>query len=230
MGIKFFDRLDSLRLRRRPIYEAAETNIVKREVSAGDTFVDIGAHIGYYTLLASSLVGNAGVVFAFEPDPENFSVLKKNVEAAACRNVFLVNEAVSIKTGVADLYLNPKNSGDNRLFYPGTPWPKVRIKTTRLDEFFESYSGRIAFIKCDAQGHELSILYGMNNLLRRLRSVKLLMEYFPVGIKQNGDDPIRFLAEIKVLGFMIKFPTPEIIDRCTPENGKHCNLFLKRET
>jgi len=215
-------------LRKRSIYEAAETAIIKRELKGGQAFVDIGAHIGYYTLLASSLVGETGVVFAFEPSPENFGVLKNNLHAAGCRNVFPINEAVSKRTGAADLYLNPKNTGDNRLFHPGLPWQKIRVKTIRLDDFFLAYGGRLDFIKCDAQGHELSILYGGFETLRRFPNVKMLMEYFPLGIKQNGDEPATLLDELRDFGFKTEYPAKEVIANCLPENGKHCNLFLTR--
>lgn len=228
MALRYFDRLDSLRLRRRPIYEAAETAIIKRELKAGQTFVDIGAHIGYYTLLASALVGQGGTVFAFEPSPENFNVLENNIRAARCSNIFPINQAVSARAGVADLYLNPGNSGDNRLFYPGAPWQKIRIQTVRFDDFLFAYSGRIDFIKCDAQGHELSILRGAVETLGRMPRIKMLVEYFPLGIKQNGDDPATLLSELKGLGFRIEYPGREVIARCLPENGKHCNLYLMR--
>jgi len=229
LSITHFDRLDSLRLRRRPVYEPAETAILKRELKAGQTFIDIGAHIGYYTLLASSLVGETGVVFAFEPSPENFGVLKNNIRAAGSNNIFPVDQAVSGKTGSTLLYLNPKNTGDNRLFNPGVQeWQKIQVQTTRLDDFFSAYSGRIDFIKCDAQGHELSIIRGAAETLSRFPKVKMLVEFFPLGIKQNGDDPETLLAELKGLGFRTEYPAREVIARCLPENGKHCNLFLTR--
>ena len=228
MQVKYYDKLDSLKLRHRPVYEVAETGILKRELKPGQTFVDIGAHIGYYTLLASSLVGRMGVVFAFEASPENYSILQRNIESAGCTNVFPENEAVSIKTGVENLYLNPKNTGDNRLFDPGQPWPEIRIKTTCLDDYFAFYSGNIDFIKCDAQGHELSILYGAIKTLGRFPRLKMLMEYFPLGIKQNGDKPGMLISKLKDLGFTIVYPTKQIIEQCLPENGKHCNLFIRQ--
>ena len=229
MRVKYFDRLDSLRLRQRPVYEPVETAIITREVRPGQTFVDIGAHIGYYTLLASTLVGAEGKVFAFEPDLLNREVLEKNVAAAGCRNVTVIPKAVSVKTGKADLYLNAKNTGDNRLYHPGAMWHKVQVQTTRLDDYFDGYEGAIDFIKCDAQGHELSILHGAEKIVERFPKIKLLMEYFPIGMKQNGDNPATFLEELRRLGFRIERPARTVIDACNPANGRHCNLFLRRE-
>jgi len=228
LALKYLDRTDSLRLRRRPVYEAPETAIVRRELGPGQTFVDVGAHIGYYTVIASSLVGDAGTVFAMEPSPENFGVLVNNIRASGRSNVFAINKAASSKTGVTDLYLSPGNSGDNRLFPPGPPWQRVRVETVRLDDLFSAYAGRIDFIKCDTQGHELSVLRGAAETLGRFPSMKMLFEYWPFGIRQNGDSPSGLLEELAGLGFTVEWPGPSAVSRCTPENGKHCNLFLTR--
>lgn len=82
MGHKMFlDCKDSLNLSiNNGIYEEFETNIVKEEIKKGDIVLEIGANIGYYTLIFAKLVGEKGKVFAFEPDPTNFALLKKNIE------------------------------------------------------------------------------------------------------------------------------------------------------
>jgi len=74
-------------------YEKYETNLFKRVVSEGMTVVDLGANIGYYTLLAAKLVGRKGKVFAFEPGPDNFSLLLKNIEANGYDNVIPVQKS-----------------------------------------------------------------------------------------------------------------------------------------
>ena len=90
MGNKMFlDPQDSLLLSINGIYEEFETELVSKEISKNDVVVDIGANIGYYTLIFAKLVGENGKVFAFEPDPSNFALLKKNVELNGFRNVVL---------------------------------------------------------------------------------------------------------------------------------------------
>src|SRR4030042_2427827 len=116
MMLQHLGKFDSLRLRTRKAYEPWETSIVKRELKPGHVFVDVGAHIGYYTVLASGLVGPGGHVHAFEPAPENYAVLLKNV--ASLINVTSYRMAASLRAGQADFYLSPINSGDNRLFCP----------------------------------------------------------------------------------------------------------------
>ncbi len=73
----WLDDKDTLELATREIYEPMETGIFLKDVRTGGVVLDIGANIGYYTLIAARLVGPAGRVYAFEPDPENFKLLKK---------------------------------------------------------------------------------------------------------------------------------------------------------
>jgi len=68
-------------------FEKYETKLFKKSIKRGMVVLDIGANIGYYTLLAARLVGDEGKVFAFEPDPYNYSLLRKNIEANRYNNV-----------------------------------------------------------------------------------------------------------------------------------------------
>lgn len=111
----FLDSKDSLNLSINGIYEPLQTELVKKEIKKGDVVLDIGANIGYYTLIFAKLVGEDGKVFVFEPAPTNFSFLKKNVEINSYKNVVLVQKAVSNKTGKLKLYLSEDNIGDHRI-------------------------------------------------------------------------------------------------------------------
>ena len=77
--IMFLDKGDNLGLSINHIYGESDTKIVKKLIKNGDVVLDIGANIGYYTLIFAKLVGNSGKVFAFEPEPENFKILQKNI-------------------------------------------------------------------------------------------------------------------------------------------------------
>lgn len=84
----------------------------------GDVAVDVGAHIGYFTLIMSKLVGENGSVFAFEPEPLNFALLSKNVAANNIKNAFLLRKALSEKSGRINLYISDFNTGDHRVYNP----------------------------------------------------------------------------------------------------------------
>ena len=94
----FTQNNDGLALSVFKIYEPNQTKIVKKYVHEGDVVIDVGAHVGYYTLLMAQLVGKNGKVYSFEPDPVNFELLKKSVEINGFENVILIQKAVSDTT------------------------------------------------------------------------------------------------------------------------------------
>ena len=75
-------------------YEPEETRLFRSKCRPGDTVIDVGANVGWYTVIASKLVGKKGRVIAFEPEPVNFAILKKNVLANGCENVILELKAL----------------------------------------------------------------------------------------------------------------------------------------
>ena len=108
------DALDSLNLFACGVYEPLETRIFKRLINRNDVVFDVGANIGYYTLIATKLVGEKGRVFAFEPEPTNFSLLEKNVKLNGYKNVVLMQKAVLNKTGKTKLYLHRTAGGHSK--------------------------------------------------------------------------------------------------------------------
>ena len=193
---------DDLNLSVDGIYGPFETRTVQRQVRAGDVVVDIGANVGYYTLQFARLVGRDGRVFAFEPDPENFDLLDRNVRLNGYQNVTLERKAISDRTGKARFYL-AEHKGDGRVYnsHDGRGW--IEIEQVQLDEYFENHRGGVDFIKMDIQGAEPAALRGMTRLLGRHQTVKLLVEFWPVGLKLFGTKPAAFLRSLVELGFVL---------------------------
>jgi len=162
-------------------------------VKRGYTVVDVGAHIGYYTLILSRLVEDRGNVFAFEPSIENYELLQENVDLNKCSNVSIEQMAVSDTTGKAYLYLNEENKADNRISKIEDSI-SIGIDCMRLDDYFRRYDGKIGFIKLDIQGAELRALRGMERLLEKNKDVKLLVEFWPHGLRQCDSDPGELLS------------------------------------
>jgi len=233
----FLGEADNLKLSIFGAYEPLETELVKKEVKKGDVALDIGANIGYYTLVLARIDG--GKVFAFEPDPSNFALLKKNVEANGYKNVVLVQKAVSNQTGRARLYLSPTTPADHRIFDSGDGRQSVAIETVRLDDYFKNFNGKIDFIKMDAQGAEGGVIQGMLNLLKKNHNVKIAMEFSPNLLQKNGTAPADCLNLLTGLGFKLfeiaeqekeirPVDIPWLLKVYTMDKKGHTNLFCQR--
>lgn len=189
----FLDDKDSMNLRANGIFEEFETELVQREIKRGDVVLDLGANIGYYTLMFARLVGSEGKVYAFEPDPTNFALLRKNVRANGYTNVELAQKAVSNTNGKLKLYLSEENWGDHRIYDSHDGRKFVEVESVRLDDYFQGYQGEINFIKMDIQGAEGGAVLGMVDLLEKYPNLKLISEFWPIGLKRFGMDPLEYL-------------------------------------
>jgi len=147
------------------VFERGTTEVFKRVVKRGMTVFDIGANIGYYTLLARSLVGSEGRVFAFEPHPEAYEKLKENIKLNGYTNVIPLNKAVSNKSGRTKFYLH-SDSGRSSLLHPEDENKWIEVETIVLDEFIEREGVTPDIIKMDIEGAEPLALEGMRKLLK----------------------------------------------------------------
>jgi FkbM family methyltransferase len=172
------------------LFEPRETQAVLGSVRRGNTFVDVGANVGYYTLLAAKLVGEEGRVFAFEPDPESFALLERNVRLNGFGNVVLEQKAVSNEPGTLRLYLAPENKGDHRIYETrGEERPFVEVEAVTLDDYFRDDPRRIDFVKIDTQGADFAILEGMTGIFDANERMLVSVEFWPYGLREFGDDP-----------------------------------------
>ena len=160
-------------------WEPMETKIVTSMLSAGQNAIDIGANIGYYTLLFSKLVGEKGKVFSFEPEQRNLSILRANVLLNNLTNVIFENKAISNSEGSSFLYLSADNKGDHRLAFVADR-ERCDVHYLSLDHYLRGNESEIHFLKCDVQGHELKVLNGMKQMIgRNLDHLCCLIEFSP---------------------------------------------------
>ncbi len=131
----------------------------------GQTFIDVGAHFGYESLLASRLVGNEGSVISFEPNPETYAIARLNL--AGCSNVELRQQGVGSAVGSLKCECRPiSQSAFNQLGATDSGYASIDVSVTCLDAVLESKSEKVAFIKCDAEGMEIDILRGATRVLK----------------------------------------------------------------
>ena len=233
------DKKDSLRLSIKKTHEPFETALFNKEVRPGDIVLDIGAHIGYFTLRFAKKVGNTGKVFAFEPDPESFAILKKNVELNGYKNVILVNKAVSDRNARLKLYLSEYSTSDNRLYESEDTRNSVEVDTIRMDDYFTNKQQKVDFIKMDIQGSEANALRGMPDILKN-NKLKLSTEFWPIGLKQCGSDAEEYLNVLVSYGFKLYkidkenkidlLNIPEILTTYTLKKGNFTTIYCVKKT
>lgn len=188
------DRVISTELLLSQKWEEYERSLFGKSIKPGDTVIDIGAHIGTYTLIAAQKAGPRGKVYAFEPLPKNFELLKKNVEANGYKNVVLINKAISNKNGTSKLFLsNENNFGDQRIYASKDNRKFLSIKTTTLDNFFKNKNKQIQVIKMDIQGSEVLALKGASQVLKLNKNLKMFTELWSKALREAGSSTEKYL-------------------------------------
>ncbi len=161
-------------------YEPKELRFVKRFLKPGMVVVDIGAHHGFYTLYASKLVGDQGLVIAFEPSVRELQKLRFHINLNRCKNVKVAPFALSNSEETTDFYVvMGRDTGCNSLRTPVVTEPieRVQVQTSTLDSYLNRTGvQKVDFIKLDAEGAELKILNGASHLLNRFPRPIILCE------------------------------------------------------
>ena len=171
-------------------YAPARVSEIREVVKEGDTVIDIGANIGYFTVLLADIVGPKGKVYAFEPDPRNVHLLQQTIERNGWAHVKAEQKAVSNKAGEFLLYqsqcwaANALTSGEHV--------STTRVQVVTLDDYFSS-ERRVDFIKMDMDGSEPLAIQGMTQIIQRNPHLKVLAEYQPGNLKRYLNNPLDFI-------------------------------------
>jgi len=149
------------------LYDRHELELVRRYLRGGGDFVDVGAHIGMYTVAAALALGGRGRVLAFEPNPAARAQLEKNLALNGCDNVVVSGRAVADSVGETFLHVpeTPDPSFSSLEAGRFAEGERVRVETTTLDREIESVGMRPAVVKVDVEGAELRVLAGMERTL-----------------------------------------------------------------
>ena len=179
-------------------YETATRRLIERLLPDGGTFLDVGAHVGFYSLLAARRAGPNGRVFAFEPEPDNFRLLRKNIAENGYDNITAIPAAVSDRSGRSEMFVSRQGNDRHSLFRnPGSPLEErtETVDTTTLDDFAAALGWpAIDLVKMDIEGAEPLALAGMQRLLNRSPQLSLIVEFSPGMIEAGGVAPEGFLA------------------------------------
>ncbi len=185
-------------------WEPNLTRFLQRRLSHGDIFVDVGANIGYFSLLAAKLVGPSGKVIAVEASPFIFEKLKGNIEQNGVKNVLALNLAVSDSSGVAKVYAAPQgNIGETTILESKGYELESEIPCARLDEVLSSEDlRRIKVIKIDVEGAEWAVVAGMPQVLASSPdSLEFVIEINPKHLATLGRSARDILQTFETAGF-----------------------------
>lgn len=212
-----------------------DIDIIKKFCKEGDTVLDLGANIGWYSIIAAMLVKNAGKVIAFEADSKNAKMLQSNIDLNMLNNIQVVQKAVLDYDGHVEFYHNPENYGDHSIAqntfkrcFNIDPTFSVgqKIESICLDNFLtkEEFS-KVSFIKMDIQGSEVKALKGMSTLLQSSRPV-ILLEYAPAHLYDAKSSAFEIFAFIENYNYRPYKITANGKDPCTLDNYRIDEMFV----
>jgi FkbM family methyltransferase len=187
------------------LFEPRETRLLAELLSPGDTFIDVGAHIGWFTTLAARRVGAAGHVIACEPYPPNATILKENLARNDCINVRVVEAALGAHQGTISLAKAGGDSGG----VTALDWAwdgQVEVPMTTLDEISDGL-GAVTIMKVDVEGWEAQILRGATKTLAQTKYV--LIEINSAALKKAGSSPEEVFNLLHEAGFAKFLPIVE---------------------
>lgn len=186
------------------VWEPSLTRYIQQRLQPGDTFVDVGANIGYDSILAASLVGPEGRVIAIEASPSIFARLERTLALNATRNVTALNVAVASERGMAEVFLGPAgNLGATSLLGESGSVAEARVRAAPLGDIVDEASLRAArMFKIDVEGFEAPVLRSLLDALPLLRSdVEIVAEIAPERLARSGTSAAGLFEEFRRAGF-----------------------------
>ena len=204
---KLYVRLDDWLIGARIIlnrsYEKYVADVVRPRLKPGDVMLDLGANIGYFTMLGAACVGAGGKVIAFEPSAANCALVRASAARNGFSNVTLHQKAVAERAGWVGLELEDSNGKIVR----DAAASEARVETVALDKMLAD-EPHIHLVKMDIEGAEPLALAGMTRLLERHRPL-LFTEFHPVSLRDvSGFEPEDYLRALRALGYDL-----HVIDR-----------------
>jgi FkbM family methyltransferase len=197
------------------------TNVFLSVVQPGMRVVEIGANMGWYSLLAAANIGPAGKLVSFEANPRMAEILRRNigingfVDRAQVVNKAVFSANQTLKFGVYDKYMGGSSlfaagaqtaSGDGHvgIFDPqvNDTFRVIEVGAVALDSYF-AQGNKVDFIKIDAEGAEPHILAGADRLLAENKDVQIMTEFAPQLLQRGGSSAEEFYASIRALGFRV---------------------------
>ncbi len=184
------------------VWEPHITAVARRLLSSGDVFIDVGAHIGYYTLVASRIVGPEGHVYAFEPAPETYAALRENLARNGVSNVTALRLAAGSRYTTATLLEAPRANTSASTLVPraalessaGVGHGRTEVSVSPVHTQIQpEHVARVRMVKVDVEGSEIDALRGLERLLGGSSPLALLVEISP---EWSDESPAAYLDRL----------------------------------
>ncbi|MEM0118113.1 MAG: FkbM family methyltransferase [Conexivisphaerales archaeon] len=191
-------------------YEKETVRILSDIAKGRSVFVDVGANSGFYSLLASKIMGEAAKIYSFEPWPNSYARLLNNVRLNGFRNIFTYRTALGDREESRVMYSYPLSDGQNSLVKIPNARAHEIVQVKRLDDVLPD--AKVDVIKIDVEGFELNVLKGATNILKRNHQIVCIME-FSMGLQRlNKIYPHEIFNFLKTLGFRFFWIGDELLE------------------
>jgi FkbM family methyltransferase len=186
------------------VYEPEKVAFLRAGLGPGDVAIDLGAHIGLFTVHMAHCVGATGRVIAFEPAPETRAVLQQTVGFNGLVGVVTVrDEAVTNQIGTVEFHeTGDRCSNANSVIHTGRTATTRVVRTTTLDAAIADAGGRVALVKIDIEGAELEVLETSVDILTSQRP-RITLEVHPVELAEMGRDPREVFDVLESAGYRV---------------------------
>lgn len=219
------------------IFDRDKVQLLRNHLRPGDVFVDIGGAFGFFSQLASRLVGPRGKVLALEPDPMCARYIEDVIQSESRSNIELRKAAAWSETAQLRLHLCKENPGENSLFKSPIHEQSTVVQAVRLDDCLPP-GERVSLVKIDVQGAEYHALFGMQRIIKESPGLMVLCEFCPDDLKLAGVEPGKLIEFLLERGFEIqrldKEPAQRVADASDLDDLSHqgqfrqCDLLCRR--
>jgi FkbM family methyltransferase len=191
----------SAHIRKGAVWEPLETAVLLSLMTSGSVFYDIGAAIGWYSIIAALKVGQAGHVIACEPERDNYQLLRLNLRQNELSNVTAIKCAMADRSEWGRVYRSKENFGDHRLDVRMPNWPSHRTRITTLIDLVKQGYPPPDVMKIDTQGSEAKILHCLSELCAINPRLSVVLEFWPLGLAQCESSYQQLLGAFEGLDF-----------------------------
>lgn len=188
-------------------WEPEECAFLRRSIAPGSNVVNVGANVGYTSLVLADTVGAEGQVIALEPEPLNYRLLCMNTTRSG--NVLPIHSAGGDHTGTIRLNRSATNPGDHRTAAHEDDIGGIDVPIVTLDDLLGDR--RVEAIVVDAQGFDHRVIAGARATIERCRPL-ITVEFWPFGISNIGDDPAAVLQTFRSFGYSRLIDVPSGAD------------------